>query len=79
MVDSEYGGLRHESNSAATIGYSLTFDNVKISSQQQLVLRYDFLSGVKNTWFGFAVALGNVEMMPAGHYQDNISLTVYPY
>ena len=79
VVDSEFNGLRHESNPNVFIDYSISFDNVKISSSEQLVRRYDYLNGVKNTWFGFAVELGSVELMPAGYYQDNLSLTVYPY
>ncbi|CAH9049389.1 hypothetical protein PSECIP111951_01397 [Pseudoalteromonas holothuriae] len=78
VVDSEYNGLRHETDTQALIDYSIRFDNVKISSSERLMRSYNFFSGVKNKWYGFEFMLGNVEMMPAGNYQDNLSLTVYP-
>ena len=79
VLDSEFNGLRHQSNPNILIDYVISFDNVKMSSSDQLVRRYDFLSGVKNTWFGFAIELSDVELMPAGYYEDNLSLTIYPY
>ena len=78
VLDSEYNGLRHDTNKKALIDYTISFDNIKISSSQQLTRRYDFNSGVDNSWFGFSFELGNVELMPAGNYQDNLSFTVYP-
>ena len=79
VVDSEFDGLRHETNRRALIDYTLGFDNVNISSSEQLRRSYDFSDSVKNTWFGFSFTLGDVELMPAGYYEDNISLTIYPY
>lgn len=78
VLDSEYNGLRHETNKQALIDYTISFDNVKIPSSQQLVRRYDFAAGVNNSWYGFSFELGKVELMPAGNYQDNLSFTVYP-
>ncbi len=78
VLDSEFNGLRHETNLDAVIAYSISFDNVKIPSTEQLSRSYDFAASVKNTWFGFSFTLGNVELMPAGSYQDNLSLTIYP-
>jgi hypothetical protein len=79
VLDSEYNGLRHDVNASALIDYTISFDNVKISSSEQLTRTYDFFSSVNNTWFGFSFELGNVDLMPAGNYQDNLSLTIYPY
>lgn len=79
VLDSEYNGLRHETNTSALIGYTVGFDGVKIPSSEQLTKRYDFAASVKNTWFGFSFVLGNVDLMPAGNYQDNLSLTIYPH
>ncbi len=79
VLDSEFNGMRHQSNKKALIDYTIEFDNVKIPSSEVLWLRYGFSNGVKNTWFGFSLELGNVEFKPAGHYQDNLSLTIYPY
>lgn len=78
VLDSEYNGLRHDTNTQALIGYTISFDNVKIPSSQQLIRRYDFSSGLNNSWFGFSFELDKVELMPAGNYQDNLSFTVYP-
>ncbi|KZN29763.1 hypothetical protein [Pseudoalteromonas luteoviolacea] len=78
VVDSEYNGLRHETNTQALIDYSIKFDNTQISSSERLYRSYNFYPGVKNKWYGFEFKLGNVELMPAGTYQDNLSLTVYP-
>ncbi|MBQ4837959.1 MULTISPECIES: hypothetical protein [Pseudoalteromonas] len=78
VLDSEFNGLRHETNTRALIDYTIAFDNVKISSSEQLNRSYNFYSGVKNKWYGFEFVLGNVELMPAGYYRDNLSLTVYP-
>ncbi|MFT4926740.1 MAG: hypothetical protein ACI8WB_002838, partial [Phenylobacterium sp.] len=79
VLDSEYNGLRHESKTDALIDYTISFDNVKIPSSEQLSRSYDFAASVNNTWFGFSFVLGNVEFMPAGNYQDNLSLTIYPH
>jgi hypothetical protein len=79
VLDSEFNGLRHETNLDAIIDYSISFDNVKIPSTDQLSRSYDFAASVKNTWFGFSFILGNAELMPAGSYQDNLSLTIYPH
>ncbi len=79
VLDSEFNGLRHETNLDAIIDYSISFDNVKIPSTDQLSRSYDFAASVKNTWFGFSFTLGNAELMPAGRYQDNLSLTIYPH
>ena len=79
VVDSEFNGLRHQQNRKAVIEYSLSFDNVNILSSDQLTRRYDFAASVKNTWFGLSFTLPDVEMMPAGYYQDNLSVTVYPH
>ncbi|MCF6435446.1 MULTISPECIES: hypothetical protein [Pseudoalteromonas] len=78
VLDSEYNGLRHETDTQALIDYSITFDNVKISSSERLIRSYNFFPGVRNKWFGFEFILGNTELMPAGYYRDNLSLTVYP-
>ncbi|MEJ6476611.1 hypothetical protein [Pseudoalteromonas piscicida] len=78
VLDSEYNGLRHESNTNAVIDYTISFDNVKISSSERLSRSYYFYPGVRDKWFGFEFQLGNTEMMPAGYYRDNLSLTVYP-
>lgn len=79
VLDSEFDGLRHETNRQTKIDYTIEFDNVKIPSSEVLWMRYGFSNGVKNTWFGFSFQLGNVDLMPAGNYQDNLSLTIYPY
>lgn len=79
VLDSEFNGLRHETNSSAIIDYTVEFDNVKIPSSEVLWLRYGFSNSVNNTWFGFGVELGNLDLMPAGSYQDNLSLTIYPF
>ncbi|CAM4091960.1 hypothetical protein [Pseudoalteromonas byunsanensis] len=78
VLDSEYNGLRHETDTQALIDYSISFDNVKISSSERLIRSYNFFPGVRNKWFGFEFILGNTELMPAGYYRDNLSLTVYP-
>ncbi|KZN44491.1 hypothetical protein [Pseudoalteromonas luteoviolacea] len=78
VLDSEFNGLRHETNTNALINYSVSFDNVKMSSADQIYRSYNFNPGVKNKWYGFEFILGNVELMPAGYYRDNLSLTVYP-
>jgi hypothetical protein len=78
VLYSEFKGLRHETNLDAIIDYTISFDNVRVLSSEQLTRRYDFAASVKNTWFGFSFVLGNVELMPAGNYQDNLSLTIYP-
>ncbi|MBQ4864113.1 hypothetical protein J8L98_20700 [Pseudoalteromonas sp. MMG013] len=78
VVDSEYNGLRHETNKQALIDYSIKFDNSQVSSSERLYRSYNFYPGVKNKWYGFEFKLGNVDLMPAGTYQDNLSLTVYP-
>ncbi|BBN82563.1 hypothetical protein PA25_25480 [Pseudoalteromonas sp. A25] len=78
VLDSEYNGLRHETDSSSLIDYTLGFDNVKISSSERLIRSYNFYPGVRNKWFGFEFILGNTEMMPAGIYRDHLSLTVYP-
>lgn len=79
VLDSEFNGLRHDINRNSVIDYTIEFDNVKIPSSETLWLNYGFSNGVKNTWFGFSFELGNVDFMPAGNYQDNLSLTIYPY
>jgi hypothetical protein len=78
LLDSEYDGLRHETNRQALIEYTISFDNIEISSSEQLTKHYDFSTSVKNTWFGFTFELGKVELMPAGNYQDNVSFTISP-
>ncbi|WP_440056766.1 hypothetical protein ACSLBF_17965 (plasmid) [Pseudoalteromonas sp. T1lg65] len=78
VVDSEFNGLRHETDSSALIDYTIGFDNVKISSAERLYRSYYFYPGVRNKWFGFEFILGNTELMPAGNYRDNLSLTIYP-
>ncbi len=78
VLDSEYNGLRHETNKRALIDYAISFDNVKISSSGRLTRSYNFYPGVRDSWFGFEFQLGNTELMPAGYYRDNLSLTVYP-
>ncbi|WP_462173275.1 hypothetical protein [Pseudoalteromonas xiamenensis] len=78
VLDSEFNGLRHESDTQSLIDYTIGFDNVKISSSERLMRSYNFYPGVRNTWYGFEFILGNTEMKPAGIYRDNLSLTVYP-
>jgi len=78
ILDSEYNGLRHDTNHQALIDYNITFDNIQMPSTGQLTQRYNFSTSVENTWFGFTFELGKVELMPAGNYQDNLSFTIYP-
>ncbi|MFC3030994.1 hypothetical protein ACFOEE_00415 [Pseudoalteromonas fenneropenaei] len=78
VLDSEYNGLRHEIDTKTLLDYTIGFDNAKISSSDRLMRSYNFNPGVRSKWYGFEFILGNTELMPAGNYQDNLSLTVYP-